>query len=207
MKLHRNSQKRIYCDDAVYFVTCKTSDNYPFFREQVFCDLFVENLRVCKKLKGFLLYAWVLAYDHFHLLLKPNDKFNLSDVMFSIKKQFSHNVNIVMDYNRSYTHPEGAQSIARLRNGDYEQHERLIVANDEKLTIFRNQFLQTHTNQNPHPTFQWQKSFHDHIIRNEKDFMYHYGYIENNSTKHKLPMKWSYVFTNSKYENLTDYIY
>ncbi len=30
----------------------------------------------------------------------------------------------------------------------------------------------------------WQKSFIDHIIRNEKDFIEHYTYIENN------PIKW-----------------
>lgn len=30
----------------------------------------------------------------------------------------------------------------------------------------------------------WQKSFIDHIIRNEKDYIEHYTYIENN------PVKW-----------------
>ena len=30
----------------------------------------------------------------------------------------------------------------------------------------------------------WQRSFYDHIIRNEKDYIEHYTYIENN------PVKW-----------------
>ena len=30
----------------------------------------------------------------------------------------------------------------------------------------------------------WQKSFIDHIIRNEKDYLEHYTYIDNN------PLKW-----------------
>ena len=29
----------------------------------------------------------------------------------------------------------------------------------------------------------WQTSFYDHIIRNEKDYLKHYGYIEDNPTK------------------------
>jgi len=67
------------------------------------------------KLKGFLLFGWVLVYNHFHLLVQPDGKFNMSEVMFSIKKQFSHNINIIFDFNKPYIPPEGAQSIARLR--------------------------------------------------------------------------------------------
>ena len=177
-------------------MTCKTSDNYPFFREQVFCDLFMENLRVCKKLKGFLLYAWVLVWDHFHLLIRPNDEFDLSDVMFSIKKQFSHNINRIIGYNPI---PEGAQALARLRL------ERIRF--DEHVCELKNQFLQNHPNQNPFPMFKWQKSYYDHYIRNDKDFAYHWEYIKRNPEKHKMPRGWLYVFTNPKYENLNDYIY
>jgi len=43
MLLHRNSQKRIYLDNAVYFITFKTYDNYPYFKEQIFCDLFIKE--------------------------------------------------------------------------------------------------------------------------------------------------------------------
>ena len=32
----------------------------------------------------------------------------------------------------------------------------------------------------------WQRSFHDHIIRNEQDYIEHYTYIENN------PAKWEF---------------
>lgn len=35
MGLHKNSQKRIYCDEA-YFITTKTYCNYPFFHEDIF---------------------------------------------------------------------------------------------------------------------------------------------------------------------------
>jgi len=191
MKLHRNSQKRIYCDDAVYFVTCKTSDNYPFFREQVFCDLFVENLRICKELKGFKLFAWILNLDHFHLLIQPNDEFNISEIMRSLKTNSS------CDINRT-TSPEGAVPAPRLRE---------IYRNKLNIFDYQTQFLQTHPNQNPFPKFHWQKSYHDHIIRNDDDFEYHFEYIKFNPEKHHLPKKWPYIFTNPEYENLNDLIY
>jgi REP element-mobilizing transposase RayT len=94
---HRNSQKRIYFEDAEYFVTCKTQGNYPFFEEKIFCDLFVENLRLCKELKGFVLYAWVLVWDHFHLLVRPSDEFDISDVMHNLKRVTSLQINHVIE--------------------------------------------------------------------------------------------------------------
>lgn len=100
MKLHRDSQKRFIFENAIYFVTSKTYHNYPYFREQIFCDLFVANLRLCKRLKGFLLYGWVLNHDHFHLLIQPNDEFNISKVMQFLKRHISRDMNYVTGYNK-----------------------------------------------------------------------------------------------------------
>lgn len=44
-KKHRNSQKRIYIEDGTYFITSNTFNWYPYFKEPIFCDLFVENLK------------------------------------------------------------------------------------------------------------------------------------------------------------------
>ena len=98
MSLHRNSQKRICIPDAAYFITVKTKFNEPYFREPVFCDLFVENLRVCKRLRGLELYGWVLCYDHFHLAIRP----------MGINPPFPN---------------EGAQTFARLRGVDVIGHQ------------------------------------------------------------------------------------
>ena len=98
MKKHRNSQKRIYFKDAIYFVTTNTKNWIPFFKEKIFCDLFVENLRICKKLKKFWLYAWFLGHDHFHLLLRPGDNFDISDVMHCLKRNVSRNINRIILY-------------------------------------------------------------------------------------------------------------
>jgi REP element-mobilizing transposase RayT len=36
------------------------------------------------------------------------------------------------------------------------------------------------------PTFRWQSSFLDHIIRDEDDYLNHLEYIHNNAVKHGL---------------------
>jgi len=181
--LHRNSQKHIIFPDACYFVTCKTQGNVPFFRERIFCDLFVENLRFCKRFKGFLLFGWVLAYDHFHLLVQPGDEWNVSEIMHCLKRNFSHNANII---NGIINPSEGRDNYPGLRfRGMLDKYQQ--------------QFIQKHKNQNPYPKFKWQDKFHDHYIRNENDFDYHMEYIEHNQIKHGLPSDWPYIYTNPEY--------
>ncbi len=204
-KKHQNSQKRIYVQDGVCFITTNTKNWFPFFEERIFCELFVEQLRLCKQLKEFKLYAWFLGYDHFHMLLQPGDEFNYSDVMFSVKKQFSHNVNVILGYNKPYTPSEGAQSIARLRGYDVG-----VVATAEQFNQYilnlRNQFIQKYQNGHPFPKFRWHKSFRDHIERNDKDFGIKWNYIKWNPVKHNMPNNWPYVFSNPKYADLIDEI-
>ena len=183
-KKHRNSQKRLYFEDAVYFVSCKTEGGHPFFKEKIFCDIFVENLRICKKLKGFYLYAWVLIYNHFHLLIRPNDKCNISEIIQNLKRTVSLHINQI-------TQSEGANIYSRLHWSS-------------KLIDCQNQFHKNHPTKNPHPRFQWQKSYHDHYIRNDSDFDYHWEYIEWNPEKHNMPNNWKYVFINDEYEDLID---
>jgi len=189
MKLHRNSQKRIVFKDAMYFVTSKTHDNFPYFRERVFCDLFVENLQVCKQLKGFELYGWVLLYDHFHLLIQPGDEFNISKIMKSLKE------NVSCDANRILYPNEGGTPASRLQ---------VIYDNKFDISKYKMRLQAKYPADHPFPQFAWQSSFHDHYIRNPSDFHKHLNYIYNNPVKHGLPSDWPYVFTNPKYNSLCE---
>ena len=195
---HRNSQKRIIIKDCVYFVTTKTYNNHPFFIEPLFGDLFVENLRLCKQLKGFDLYAWFLGYDHFHLLLKPNGEFGLSEIIQFLKRHVTRDINCLLLPN------EGALRESRLRNVKYEKYNDLIKQHDKQLIQYQTQFQTTNLNHNPTHTFNWQKSYHDHFIRNKRDFNNHWEYIKYNPIKHNLPSDWKYHFLNPNYENLID---
>ncbi len=189
-KKYRNSQKRIYEDGFVYFVTSKTKDSFPFFQEEIFCDLWIEELKLCKELKKFELYAFCLLPNHFHLLLKPNDKNNISEIMRSLKTNFSRNINRVISREKIHL-PRKARS----RDLAFVVHEQCL----QKLQI---QFHKKYENSFPFSEFKWQSSFHDHIIRNEKDLENHFNYTTYNFQKHGLPDNWKY--TSLRFENLID---
>ena len=203
--MHRNSQKRFYDKNYIYFITTNTDQRLPFFKEDIFCELFIENLQVCKKLKEFELYAFIIIPDHVHLLINPGEKFNISEIMFSIKKQFLHNVNRVIGENKLYLEykiNEGEQTFARLRCCD-EINEHQNYVND-----LRKKFVKKYGHpQHDIPDFKWQHSFHDHVIRNEKDFNHHYNYIIFNCIKHGIcedeeEFKWSSL--NEEFADLID---
>jgi hypothetical protein len=47
------------------------------------------------------------------------------------------------------------------------------------------------------PKFQWQKSYHDHIIRNDPDYVHHLKYIYSNAVRHRLvenAEEWSWMW-------------
>jgi REP element-mobilizing transposase RayT len=99
MRLHRNSQKRYYQENLIYFIVTKTFENFPYFKEPIFCDLLIEDLKICKKLKKFKLYGFCLIYDHLNLLIHPNEEFNVSKIMQFLKRHLSRNINYVIDIN------------------------------------------------------------------------------------------------------------
>lgn len=196
--LHRNSQKRIHQENSIYFIVTKTFENFPYFKEQIFCDLFIEDLKICKELKKFKLYGFCLIYDHLNLLIHPNEKFNASKIMQFLKRHISRDINYVIDANG-----EGDIRECRLRGGEYNCFSDIVNLHDKNLKQFKNQFIQKYgKNQIIIPKFKWQKSYHDHIIRDEKDFENHYNYTVYNFQKHNLPNDWKYTSLN--YEELVD---
>ncbi len=97
--IYNNSQKRVY-GDYVYFITCDVQDKIAFFEEVIFCELWVEELKLAKEIKQFNLYEFCLNYDHFHILIKPDNKIaNYSHIMHFFKRHTSRNVNIILGYN------------------------------------------------------------------------------------------------------------
>jgi len=194
MYLHRDSQKRIYLKDTVYFLSSATYNRYPFFKEKIFCDLFVENLRLCKQLKGFKLFAWLLGYDHFHLLIQPGDGFNYSEIIHSIKRNVSRDVNkIIQPPAGEVPQPRRYQNINYQIIGEHM---------DARLREWRLKF-QSKSSDICH-AFKWQRGFNDQIVRNENDLNAYFEYIKYNPLKHNLSDNWSYVFTNSEYVDLID---
>lgn len=198
IKLHRNSQKRFYGLNKIYFITTNTDERLPFFRENLFCELFIENLKICKRIKDFALYGFIIIPDHVHLLLEPGKNFNISQIMQFLKRHFSRDMNFIL---------EGEIRESRLQ-GKYKIFENIINKHNIKLKHFKNNFLNKNDcNKFEGYNFKWQQSFYDHVIRNEEDFFNHLNYIALNCIKHKVcydENKYEWSFLNPKYENLID---
>ena len=190
---HRNSQKRYYEPNAIYFTVTKTFKNFSYFREPIFCELFIEELRLCKKLKKFKLLGFSLIYDHLNLLIQPSEEFNISKVMQSIKKEFSRDANDILEGDIPECRLRGCQRSKRFKKD--------FVVPD--LLNYRKQFLSKYgQDQHKIPKFKWQKSFHDHVVRDQRDLENHYIYTVHNHQKHNLPENWKYTSLN--YEDLVD---
>lgn len=189
MIYHRDSQKRFYVEHAVCFITTNTYQSHPHFNEPILCDLFLEDLLFCRKIKGFEIYAYKINPDHIHLLLQPDGKYNYSDIIGSLKRNFSRDCNILINGGNfirknnanQNTNNEGEDSNPRRLS------DRQLMEHIEKMSELQKQFLQKYSKNRYSPRFRWQPSFHDHIIRGKKDFYFHLKYIENQWIKHKLP--------------------
>ena len=96
MGRHRNSQKRIYIPGATYFITTVTHGRYPYFEEEIFRELLVDELLFCSELKSFSLYAYAVMPDHAHVLIRPMGGFTYSQIMHFIKRHCARNANFIM---------------------------------------------------------------------------------------------------------------
>ena len=119
--------------------------------------------------------------------------------MHFLKRNMLRNMNFVTSNNKHDEIHEGEDDHPRLQRGVL--CEFIFIK-----WILKFRYKLKHLNKNPFPKFKWQSSYYDHITRNDADFGKHFEYIEWNPVKHKMSDGWPYVFTNPKYEYLTDQI-
>ena len=68
MIVHKNLPK--FNDDSyVHFITTATYKNRPYFRDEEFCRILLEELELYSKKCGFTLIGYVIMPDYMHLLL------------------------------------------------------------------------------------------------------------------------------------------
>jgi REP element-mobilizing transposase RayT len=99
MELDKNSPKRYYEPNCSVFITTSTYKRYPYFEEDIFCELFIEELNFCQKLKNFQIEAYKINPEHIHLLITPGERYNYSEIMGSLKRNFSRDYNDLINGN------------------------------------------------------------------------------------------------------------
>ena len=85
--------KRIHVKKAVYFITWNVQDRFPFFEEDIFCNVMIDNIANCQKIKPFTLLGFKINPDHSHILLQPTNDYSISQIMHNIKRTTSIHIN------------------------------------------------------------------------------------------------------------------
>ncbi len=158
-QLHCNSQKRFYISGGVYFLTTVTYQRFSYFHEEILRELFELNLKYCRQIKKFELFAYVLGEDHAHFLLRPDDEYDYSNIMHFVKRHVSREINHVMNCTDDL---KGEDRDPRL--WDLDKYRKRFIAKYGNLQYII-------------PKFKWQSSFHFHHIMDERDLESHWRHI------------------------------
>ena len=203
--MHKNSQKRIYMPGAAYFITTVTHGRWPYFEDEVLCELFSAHLNMNREMHEYRLHAYAIMSDHVHIMLEPGEKSNYSTIMGSLKRCFSRDVNALLgyfgsddngkpgdDHDRRLVRIEDRFG-ARLNGVQYsfkKSRDFNVVTLNDYYEEFR--VLQQH-----YAVFQWQKSFHHRIIYNENQMEGYLKYIAIQPFKHGSNDRWVWINMNS----------
>lgn len=81
--------RRYYIPGSAVFITQVVQDRELAFRDPYRLELLLEILHNVKELHPFLLLGYVFLFDHFHLIIQPTGESNFSDIMHSLKPNFT----------------------------------------------------------------------------------------------------------------------
>ena len=81
--------KRYYIPGAAVFITQVVEARKPVFANPEVLDLLKQTLRNVKTLHPFTMLAYVFLPDHFHLILQQTGDSNFSQIMHSLKPNFT----------------------------------------------------------------------------------------------------------------------
>ena len=76
---------RLKIDNKIYFLTICTYKRTQFFKNKYVGNIILESLNFCKDKFDLKIYAWVILYEHLHLLLQVNKGKDISNFLNSFK--------------------------------------------------------------------------------------------------------------------------
>ena len=154
-----------YSTEGYYFVTVCTKDRQEWFGEIKKDAMVLNECGELAKMK------WLEIPDHFEGVVLDQ---------YVIMPNHMHGIIIIND-NVGNRHARLASRAKRACSLQRRQYQTLpVVMGSYKSAVTKS----VHQMMND-TKFQWQKSFHDHIIRNEEDLMRICEYITNN------PLQWA----------------
>ncbi|NCC70984.1 hypothetical protein EOM09_05360 [bacterium] len=180
-KIYKNKKqyrlkKYNYSNNGYYFITICTHQRIEYFgninnnkMELNWCgNIANENLiKTFKTFNNFYLNQYIIMPNHIHLIVEINDsKFNIENNILNFEQDNSKNCPVPTNNNKNKFGHIQKRSISTLIQTFKSNTTKRI----DKIKL---------------NYFKWQPRFHDHIIRNEKDYIKHIIYIENNVKNYK----------------------
>ena len=83
---------RYYIPGTAVFITQVVQNRQPVFRDPQMVELLRSILRTVKELHPFKVLAYVFLPEHFHILIQPTGESNFSQIMHSLKPNFTKQV-------------------------------------------------------------------------------------------------------------------
>jgi putative transposase len=80
---------RYYIPGSVVFITQVVQNRQPIFRDSQMVELLRSTLRTVKELHPFTMQGYVFLPEHFHILIVPTGESNFSQIMHSLKPNFT----------------------------------------------------------------------------------------------------------------------
>jgi putative transposase len=93
--------RRYYFPGQIVFITQVVKDRNPIFNDPKMVVLLKETLLNVKQLHSFSMLAYVYLPDHFHLLIRPTGESNFSQIMHSIKTNFTRHFKLITNHTGS----------------------------------------------------------------------------------------------------------
>src|SRR6266508_2623763 len=81
--------RRYYIPGSAVFITQVVQDRKPVFCDTKNLNLLREILHNVKQLHPFTMLGYVFLPDHFHLIVQPTGETNFSDILHSLKPNFT----------------------------------------------------------------------------------------------------------------------
>ena len=186
MKNHRTERKRLrlsgydYSSDGYYFVTICTQNRECFFGNVINGTLGLNDIGyivaqcwqdIPNHFCDVRLYEWVVMPNHFHGIVVLEQQFNRDTFIVGIRKT----VTSVGDADLRPLHLQIHQN---------NRHDRSKMLLPKIIHGFKSSVTRIINKANINTNFQWQRSYYDHIIRNDKSLDNICNYIQNN------PFEW-----------------
>jgi len=162
--------KHYFEKNAVYYVTSVTYKRKKIFADVTTARFLLTTILYHKYILEFKLFGYVIMPDHFHILIQPSEKYNLSQIMRAIKGNFARKYN-EWYYNNNTQFNQGSRRLSADYNVDYKRDYRGWV------------YIPV-----------WQEGYYETVMRDEKDVVNKLNYIHNN------PVRKNLVDEPSKYE-------